>query len=371
LPRDPRYAQFTEPRGSTTGVAPVQRGVPSGIRPAQYEQNPNAPNAPQVGPATTLQPLPPAQPGAVSQPGNPNSGALAPGNAQLGQPRPPVQLQPARAPFNLTAEQQAELENVLAAWEQVSGKVNTFQCEFTRWEYDPTWGPLNAAKTEAAGILKYQAPDKGLFQTTSVKLAVAEPADPNHPNAPPKYKTVAGAPEDKEYWLCDGQAMYNINYKDKTMTETALPANMRGKAIADGPLPFVFGQKKEQMLGRYWCRITTPLDVIGKEIWLEIFPKYQVDAANYVKADLILGAKDLMPLAVQLHLRVIDAKRNLTHRTVYRFSGHTANGTWDNFLTTFIKPELPWGYKKIVENYTDPSQPATQARGNNVPVRQR
>ena len=70
----------------------------------------------------------------------------------------------------------------------------------------------------------------------------------------------------------------------KQLIERKLPPEMQGKAIADGPLPFVFGAKADQLKRRYWMRDITPEEDIGKRIWLEAVPKLQQDAANFQKA---------------------------------------------------------------------------------------
>lgn len=51
--------------------------------------------------------------------------------------RPP---QAANAPFKLTPKQQADLDKLLASWEEHSSKIDTFKCRFTRWDYDKAFG---------------------------------------------------------------------------------------------------------------------------------------------------------------------------------------------------------------------------------------
>ncbi len=64
------------------------------------------------------------------------------------------------APFQLSESQQRLLEQILAKWEQQSEKVKTFTCRFSRWEYDPTWGPekLDYRTSDATGYIMYSAP---------------------------------------------------------------------------------------------------------------------------------------------------------------------------------------------------------------------
>ena len=78
---------------------------------------------------------------------------------------------------------------------------------------------------------------------------------------------------------------------------------MKGKAISDGPLPFVFGAKADQLKRRYWMRDVTPKEEVGKHIWLEAFPKFQQDAANFQSATIILNESDCLPFALRLVAR--------------------------------------------------------------------
>ena len=57
-----------------------------------------------------------------------------------------------------------------------------------------------------------------------------------------------------EYWVCDGGAIYQFDSRTKTVTETQLPPELRGKAIGEGPLPFMFGAKAATMKQRYWIQ---------------------------------------------------------------------------------------------------------------------
>ena len=86
------------------------------------------------------------------------------------------------------------------------------------------------------------------------------------------------------------------------------------------------------MIARYWIRINTPADAKG-QIWLEVYPKYQQDAANFFRIDLILSAENLQPFALQIH----DSTRQ--SRTVYQFQQITVNG---NRLGEFLKFNDPF-----------------------------
>jgi hypothetical protein len=119
---------------------------------------------------------------------------------------------------------------------------------------------------------------------------------------------------------------------------------MRGKAISDGPLPFVFGAKADTLKKRYWMRLITPPEV-RDQVWLEALPRYQADAANFSKVELILQARDLMPFAIQIH------KPGGQDRDVYQFDPRTNlidKGL--DMIRDFAKPVTPFGYKYVLDD---------------------
>jgi hypothetical protein len=76
-------------------------------------------------------------------------------------------------PAPLTPEQQAALDQLLAAWETRNAAVRTWACTFHKWEYN-AWSPADANGerlhfSESTGELKYAAPDKGLFRVKETK----------------------------------------------------------------------------------------------------------------------------------------------------------------------------------------------------------
>lgn len=240
-----------------------------------------------------------------------------------------------KAPFVLTPEEQRELEQVLRAWEARAAKVKTFQADFTLRVYDGvfTEGEEEPPPREYEGQLKYVAPDKGWFKVNSKPM---------------------------EHWVCDGKAIYQFEYRKKQLIVRPLPEEMRGKAISEGPLPFVFGMEAEKLLARYYMRIVTPPDIEG-EIWLEAYPRYREDAANFRKVDIILDAKDLLPYAIQLH------EPNGKSRKSYAFRDPIVNDNLQIFKKFFEVPRTPLGWERIVEDVGTAEPPAAQTESRPQP----
>lgn len=283
---------------------------------------------------------------------------IAPGQAPGSQPAPAASTPPGprvaavpaapAAPAPLSAQEQAALDQLLAAWEARSAAVKTWSCTFRKWEFT-AWSPVDEkgermAFSESTGELKYASPDKGLFRVKESKQWVAEPGAKSVPGLPPRGRYEVQPSEAHEHWVCNGESIYEFRHSERQLKETRLPPEMRGKAISDGPLPFVFGAKAETLKKRYWMRIITPPDV-RDQIWLEALPRYQVDAANLSKVELILQARDLMPFAIQMY------KPGGQDRDVYQFDPRTNlidKGL--DMIRDFAKPMTPFGYKYVLDD---------------------
>jgi TIGR03009 family protein len=121
-----------------------------------------------------------------------------------------------------------------------------------------------------------------------------------------------------------GQSVFSHDPASKQQTQTVLPPEMRGKAIADGPLPFLFGADAEQIKQRYWIRpLPMPPDVKG-EYWLEAFPKRREDAANYSKVHVIIDHKDFLPKGLVIFDRNFDPASNPA-RSTFTFEQRESN----------------------------------------------
>ena len=263
-----------------------------------------------------------------------------------------------RPPFApLSAKQQQRLDQILAYWQHTSSRIKTYACRFTRFEYDHVFGPQdkNRHKTQSEGVIRYAAPDKGEFRVE--RLGTYTP--PAEPGRPPTYPMKPA--EELEHWICDGQAVYELNGQTKQLIVQSLPPEMQGKFIADGPLPFMFGASKEKILGRYWMRELPPPAERRGEYWLEAWPKRREDAANFQRIMIILDEKTFLPKAMQIFPPSYEEREN-TSREVYTFADLQVNDPihrGQEFMGGFISPRKPLGWKKVVTNYGQSPGPAT------------
>ena len=286
------------------------------------------------------------------------------GRGQDRAPRPagpqPAGPQPAgppaaQTPFPpLPPQDQQFLDRVLTNWEQRSKAVDRYRCTFKRWEYDPVFGPPNTFKTYSEGLIQYQTPDKGMFKVDKYMDFVP----PAQAGGKPGFMQRSG--DVVEHWICDGESVFEHDYKTKRLIQRELPPEMRGKAIADGPLPFLFSAEAEKIKRRYWVRpLQVPKDIQG-EYWLEAYPKTRQDAANFQRVHVIIDQADFLPKGLVLFDKNFDARTNPA-RTTFTFESREVN--WNIALDKvtfwkkqFFKPEPPPGWKKVVEKYESPEQ---------------
>jgi TIGR03009 family protein len=270
---------------------------------------------------------------------------------------------PRRAPFPpLAAQDQQYLDSVLNYWETSSDKIKVYECKFTRWEYDPVFarvldpktGQL-MAKTVASGVIKFASPDRGLYQVENQYQI----APPRARGESPTY-TPAGE-LGLEKWICDGTSVFEFDYPRKRLVERPLPKEMQGKAIAEGPLPFLFGAKAAQIKNRYWIRSLPLPQGVKDEYWLEAYPKRQNDAARYKKVEVILSKDPFLPKAIHIYDVNYDPRSNPV-RSSFKFEERQINPSnllkrvdlLKLFHSEFYRPDTPSGWEKTVLNLNDP-----------------
>lgn len=248
----------------------------------------------------------------------------------------PPQPQP---PFMLSDVEQQFVQQVLTMWEQESSKIKTYNSKFTRMEYDQVFNPGSSAPmVVSAGQLSYSRPDKGSFKIEEIKRWQPADAQNTAPDAPGEWQVQKH--EIGEHWVCDGKAVYEYDHRNKQLKVMPLPEQLRGEQIVNGPLPFLFGAKADQMSQRYWIRARQS---DAAQIWLEAYPRWQADAANYHHCDVMLDRKTMQPKALQVHLP------GGNQRHVYTFEDPTINGTMNAlFGGLFNAPRTPLGWTRVI-----------------------
>jgi TIGR03009 family protein len=201
--------------------------------------------------------------------------------------------------------------------------------------YDVVFGLPDQPKFVETGAIRYQAPDRGLFRLDkSIKDGKEMPLDESR----------------AEHWICDGKSIFEFSPAKKQLIEHKVPKELQGKAIADSPLPFLFGAEAEKLKQRYWIRIVTPHDV-QDQIWLQAFPRSQQDAANWHHAVFIISTKKMEPYALKI------VQPNEKDYTAYQFSEIVINDPFRPFKGDPFRAVTPLGWQRIIE-----PAPGAQAR---------
>ncbi len=238
----------------------------------------------------------------------------------------PQRPQPVQPPFVLTPQQQAHVDSVLQAWERESAHIKRFQCEFDRFEIDGLAANPGKPAHVDRGEIKYEAPDKGMYLVKGELVGG---------------RIIEGRRTEK--WVSDGKSVFEYNYEKREVAEHPLPPEMQGKAIANGPMPFLFGAKAKDLKARYWICLLRPNN--DNEIILEAVPKRREDAASYRVAWIILTGPTMQPTG----LRLIDP--NGKDETRFSFTNAKVNG--NSFLGVLegnpFKGKTPLGWSKIVK----------------------
>ena len=291
--------------------------------PAWAQTQPLPPVGPTGGAMGPDQPVPPQLPRLVLRSPQPA--------AQEPRPQPPPS-----PPFVLSPQEEAELDRVLNLWEERNRDIKTFDCRFKRWIYDVVFGPPNQPKFVDLGVIKYAKPDRGLFRIDSTEK---------------DGKEVGIDDARAEHWVSDGKSIFIYSPGKKQLIEQQLPPALQGKAIADGPLPFVFGAEAKKLKERYWIRL---LPSQKDQLLLEAFPRHQQDAANFHHAQFIITADKMEPYALNL------VQPNGKDHTAYQFFDIVANNPLRIFKGDPFRAFTPLGWQKIVQP-APPAAPTAQA----------
>ena len=248
---------------------------------------------------------------------------------------------PLPAPFELTREEQQEVDRILKVWEQKTKHIHRFRCGFHRWEYQPQWAKQTWAKGVARaiseGVIHHQTPDKANFQVTSYVVLDGKGAD-----GKPAYRRE----KHLEHWICDGKKIYEYEPRQKHVIERRLPAEWQGKNIIEGPLPFLFGAKAESLKQRYWIRKQPPK--IENEIWLNIYPRDRQNAVNFRSVQVMLDANSFLPNGMII-------VRHDESTMTFKFFDREANARrripkLEDLWNGTYRPRIPNDWKLVVED---------------------
>lgn len=262
----------------------------------------------------------------------------APERVEKGRPFPP-----------LSAGAQAQLQQLLREWEKHSQSTKTLECQFQRWHYDMFAAKPGVHASKSTGVIKYAAPDKGLFRVDSkVFFNGMEEGEPQY------------APQEGqfgEYWVCNGKELIEFDRSKEECRIQELPPGMRGEKIFNSPLPFVFNLDAKQIQQRYWVRqVAAPKPEL---VLIEAWPKRQEDRAQYRLVQIALQKETFLPQALLMYAPNFHAK-NAPKWDHYEFTGVERNSIGQGmqmFLRNFISEKPPAHWKVLRDTFRAPAGP--------------
>jgi TIGR03009 family protein len=252
--------------------------------------------------------------------------------------------QPATQPFPaLSPAAQAQLQQLLVNWEAQSKGTKTLECTFSRWHYDMFAAPAGVHATRADGVIKYAAPDKGLFRVDRLVFYTGMV------DGKPQFNPQNG--QFGEHWVCNGTQLIEFDRSKEECRIQDLPPNMQGQQIFNSPLPFVFNLDAQQIQERYWVRqVEAPNpDILLIEAW----PRRQEDRAQYKLVQIALDPKTYLPQALLMYAPNFDAK-TAPKWDQYEFSDVKRNAIGaglQKFLGNFIPEKPPASWKVLRDNF--------------------
>jgi len=265
------------------------------------------------------------------------------------------------APFVLTPQEQAVLNQFLTNWEAQSSGTKRLEAKFRRWHFDSLAAPKGVHSTWAEGVIKYGSPDKGLFRVDQLKFLTGIPDNkPTYAETPGQFG---------EHWVCNGEELLEFDRSTKQCKIQKLPPEMRGKEIFESPLPFVFNLNAAKIKERYWIR---QIEAQPGVMVVEAFPKYQVDRAQYKFVRVVIDAKTFLPHALIMygpnydeqtapaydHYEFMDVERNTVAQMVANwgrvFIDERPPATW-TVVQEQYRPEVQ---TQLAQPQASPGRPA-------------
>ena len=231
------------------------------------------------------------------------------------------------------------LEQLLIVWSQSSAKIDKLQGTHHRFVYDKVF---NIDK-RSTGAFYYEAPGKGRIDLKPAEIRKGEVSKQTDPKTGEPFKVQA---DRAERWICDGTSIWQVNDVTKQVDVFPIPQENQGQNIMDGPMPFLFGMPPAKAKRRYFLEL---VDDNKDRAVLKVKPRWQVDAANWSQADVILDKKLYLPTAV----RLTDPSGNLV--TTYTFGDFHINKDDRNWIVKVFgggdkdpfRPELKGYHFKV------------------------
>ncbi|MGL6193937.1 MAG: hypothetical protein ACRC2T_03855 [Thermoguttaceae bacterium] len=218
------------------------------------------------------------------------------------------------------------LNKFLNDWEAKNSEIKQFETQFRRFEYGNSLVEGNAGKPDVCtnGQICYAAPNFGMYEVFG---EIGEPG------------------KNREKIQSVGKSIYHYDFEKKVLTEYKVPPEQQASIVKGGPVPFIFGAKASDLKKRYVMQIVTPKEKIGKEVWLEVVPRWQEDASEYKSVQMIFDAARLVPKGAVIY--GVGGQGKVSYN--FDMKSIKVNAYKDDkFLKHYFDPKLPepdWKYE--------------------------
>lgn len=186
-----------------------------------------------------------------------------------------------------------DMLRVLQFWEKSSSRIKKLRGNHHRIILNHTY----KTEMQSRGVFYYEGPDKGRMDIEPITIKEGAKSKRIDKKTNKPYDLITDRPEK---WICNGKKIWEIDVKEKVATEIDVPPSNQGQNIMEGPLPFLFGMPAEMAQDRYELSFVKPLNADRQFIWLEILPRWDMDAQNWSKARLRIDKQTFLPSAVQM-----------------------------------------------------------------------
>jgi TIGR03009 family protein len=234
-----------------------------------------------------------------------------------------------------------EVEQLLFDWSQHTKQIKNLAGKHYRSIRDYAYG----AETLAEGKFYVEMPDKGRLDISNYTAPEPKAGDEKPYTAPNGTPTKLKVQFEKnhEKWVCDGKVVRVINDTRRSYEEVPIPPNQQGANMIDGPLPFLLGMPPDKAKARYRFKVLNKTRD-GHAIWIEVKPRLPMDAAEWIRAYVLLNLTTYLPEKVSLF------SPSGTTETVYVFQEIDTNkrGLLQNFFAGDPFKPSTFGYRREV-----------------------
>ncbi|MFI5456473.1 MAG: outer membrane lipoprotein-sorting protein [Isosphaerales bacterium] len=250
------------------------------------------------------------------------------GNVQAPARRPagnPARAQAAPPPAGIT------MDNLLKLWERQSAKLKTLEVSIYRVDKNPAWWD---EEEHYLGHAAFRSPQLAYLDFRKVKMhAEVDPKDKNKKRMAPNKKD--GQIESTPYQtiICTGAEVWDYHYDVKQIVIFTLDKDAQKRALAEGPLPFLFNMKAMEAKERY------EMVLVGqdeKNYLVKIKPLLQQEQERYSCAWIYLNREYLLP--TRIVLLAPDKKSSQD----FHLSAIKPNIEPDELFFKVVNPGKPW-----------------------------